>query len=296
MASHGLVTVVALHSANPVARVRDLSLVIDILLDRSAAHDDLLSDSVDPARIGISGYSAGGAAAIGAAAGWTANGIGPDPRIRAMALYEPGPQYSLNDASAMLIPYLIMGGTQNRNGLAIPTLFDATVATKRYYVLTPNATHFNYLTGMGAEIDQTREAALLADPSLPEPLTTRTATNAAAARAYELWNMGEILFPALGYGAGSGRNFCNRVGVDSIRSLDADRDGYTDSPLFMASDDFTLQPAIPEEVIVPLIKLYTIAFWKSFLDGDHRYKRYLTPGYANRNNLEALIFIGGDQD
>ena len=83
---------------------------------------------------------------------------------------------------------------------------------------------------MGSEIDQTREAALLADPTLPEPLTTLTATNAAAARAYDLWNQGEILFPQLGPGAGSGRNFCDRVGVNSVRSLDLDGDGFTDSP------------------------------------------------------------------
>jgi hypothetical protein len=290
MASHGLVTVVALHSANPAARVRDLSLVIDILLDRSAVHDDLLSDSIDPSRIGISGQSSGGAAAIGVAAGWTANGIVADRRIKAMVLYEPGAQYSLDDASTLSIPYLVMGGTQHRTGLAIPALFDATVAAQRYYVLSPNATHFNYITGMGPETQQTREAALRADPTLPEPLTTLSATNAAAARAYELWNFGEILFPVLGHGTGSGRNFCTRVGVDSIRSFDADQDGFTDSPPFMASDNFTLQPAIPEEIMVPLIKLYTVAFWKSFLDGDRRYRSYLTPGYANRNNLEAMVW------
>ena len=69
MASHGIVTVVALHSANAIARVRDLPLVIDALLARSAAEDDLLSGSIDPARIGISGHSAGGRAAIGATGG-----------------------------------------------------------------------------------------------------------------------------------------------------------------------------------------------------------------------------------
>ena len=40
--------------------------------------------------------------------------------------------------------------------------------------------------------------------------------------------------------------------------------------------------------MVPLIKLYTIAFWKKYLEGDGRYMRYLTPGYANRNDLEAF--------
>ena len=131
-----------------------------------------------------------------------------------MVVYEPSIP-SLDDASTIDIPYLVMGGTQSANGLVnVPALFGATVdATPRIYVLTPNATHSNHVTGLGAEIDQTREQALLADPTLPEPLTTRTATNAAAARAYDLWNQGEILFPVVGYGFGSGRNFCDRVGV-----------------------------------------------------------------------------------
>jgi acetyl esterase/lipase len=292
MASHGFVVAVALHSANPVSRVRDLPLVIDELLARSAWDGDLLSESIDPSRIGISGISAGGGAAIGAAGGWAANGIIGDSRIKAMTLYEPA-LVSLDDARTISIPYLIMGGAQNRNGLAVPTLFDATIdATPRIYVLTPNATHFNYLTGMSAEIDQTREQALLVDPEIPEPLTTLTSSNPAAARAYELWNMGELSFPVLGFGAGSGRNFCDRVGVNSIRSLDTNpRDGFTDSPPFMATDAFTLIPAISAEVMVPLIHLYTVAFWKASLEHDRRYMPYLTPGYAKRNDLSAIAAI-----
>ena len=105
----------------------------------------------------------------------------PGP-FKALVLYEPAP-HPLSDASTINVPYLIMGGLQNRNGVAIPALFEATVsALPRIYVVSPRATHFNFLTGTGAEIDQTREAALLADPTLPEPLTTRIATNAAAAR------------------------------------------------------------------------------------------------------------------
>lgn len=292
MASHGFVVAVALHSVNAVARVRDLPLVIDVLLARSSADGDLLSGSLDPARIGISGFSAGGAAAIGAAGGWAANGLVADPRIKAMVLYEPS-ILSLDDASTIVIPYLVMGGTQSINNALSPALFDATVAaTPRIYVLTANATHFNYLTGLCSEIEQTREAALLADPSLPEPLTTRTATNAAAARAYDLWNQGEIFFPLLGFGAGGGRNVCDRVGVASVRSLDANpADGFTDSPPFMATDAFTLQPAISEETMVPLIKNFTIAFWKKFLERDGRYMRYLTPGYAQANEPAAVVEI-----
>ena len=292
MASHGFVTAVAVHSADPLVRVRDLTLVIDALLARSATRGDRLAGSIDRRRIGISGISAGADAAIGAAGGVESAGIPADRRIKAMVVYEPGLQYSLDDASRIAIPYLIMGGSQSKYGLAIPALFAETVqALPRIYVLNPSATHLSYVTGMGAEIDQTREAALLADPALPEPLTTRIATNPAAARAYDLWNMGQILFALLGPGGGSGRNFCTRVGVNSIRPLDEiPRDGFTDSPPFMPTDAFTVNPVIPEEILVPQIKLHTVAFWKTFLQGDHRYMRYLTAGYARSHHLQASVF------
>ena len=292
MASHGFVTAVALHSANPVVRVRDLTLVIDTLLARNAASGDPLAGSIDPTRIGISGISAGAAAAIGAAGGIETAGVPADPRIKAMVVYEPGLAYSLDDARRIAIPYLVMGGSQSQYGLAVPALFDATVqALPRIYVLNPSATHLSYATSMCEEINQTREAALLADPSLPEPLTTRVATNPPAARAFDAWNMGQVLFALLGPGAGSGRNFCDRVGVNSSRSLDTNpQDGFTDSPPFLPTDAVTLNPVIPAEILVPQIALHTVAFWKTFLEGDHRYMRYLTHGYARSRGLEAVVF------
>ena len=291
MASHGFVIAVGLHSANPIVRVLDVTLVIDTLLARNATSGDPLAGSIDPARIGISGISAGAATAIGAAGGVQTAGVPADPRIKAMVVYEPGLEYSLDDASRIAIPYLVMGGSQSHYGLAVPALFDATVqALPRIYVLNPSATHLSYVTGMCEEIDQTREAALVADPALPEPLTTRVATNPSAARAYDLWNMGQILFALLGPGAGSGRNFCDRVGVNSTRSLDASpQDGFTDSPPFLPTDAVTLNPVIPAEILAPQIKLHTVAFWKTFLEGDHRYMRYLTPGYARSQRLQAVI-------
>src|SRR5580765_7513273 len=40
----------------------------------------------------------------------------------------------------------------------------------------------------------------------------------------------------------------------------------------------------------PALKLHTVAFWKTFLQGDHRYMRYLTAGYAQRHHLQAAVF------
>jgi hypothetical protein len=80
-------------------------------------------------------------------------------------------------------------------------------------------------------------------------------------------------------------------GVNSIRPLDASpRDGFTDSPPFMSTDAFTLNPVIPEETLVPQITLHTVAFWKTFLQGDRRYMRYLTARYAQRHHLQAVVY------
>ena len=54
---------------------------------------------------------------------------------------------------------------------------------------------------------------------------------------------------------------------------------------------FTLAPAIPAELMVPMIQLYTVAFWKTYLEGDHRYMRYLPPGYAQTHDLPAEVTI-----
>ena len=43
--------------------------------------------------------------------------------------------------------------------------------------------------------------------------------------------------------------------------------------------------------MVPVVKLYTVAFWKTFLEGDRRYMRFLTPGYANVHTLPAEVTI-----
>ena len=48
---------------------------------------------------------------------------------------------------------------------------------------------------------------------------------------------------------------------------------------------------MPADVLVPMVKLYTVAFFKKFLEGDDRYMRYLTPGYANTQGLSAVVEI-----
>ena len=302
LASHGFVVAVALHSANALNRVLDVPLVIDALLARNATRDDFLFRTIDPRRIGMSGESTGGGTALRVAGGWLENGIVADPRIKAMVVYEPTP-YVEGDVSTILVPYLVMAGTQSAQSEPIPTLFDTTVlATPRVYVENPQAVHISYQTGICSRIDETREATLVANPAQPDPLDNLTtlpsglracsaALSPAGAAACLAWNMGEITSPT-SPGFGGGRNFCTRVGVNSIASLDSNpADGVTDSPPFTPTDAFTFQVPIPGNVMVPTIKLYTVSFWKALLAQDGHYWRYLTPGYARVHRLPAVVRI-----
>jgi hypothetical protein len=67
-------------------------------------------------------------------------------------------------------------------------------------------------------------------------------------------------------------------------------DGETDSPpLFPVDPPYTPPP--PQSVMVGMVTHYTIAFWKTFLEGDHRYMRFLTPGYANVYGFPTSVTI-----
>ncbi len=338
LASHGFVIVVPRHNGNtppPAApgfrRVRDLPLVIDYML----AATNPISASIDAERIGLSGFSTGGRTSLAVAGGWASQGISADARIKAMVLYEPGRDSSLEDVATIDIPYLAMGGTRIENGTVIvPELFETTVlATPRIYVKNQEAIHFNYQTDLCGSIEETREAALNGDPSLRDPVTgelliepltnmipnpanpnlriCNPAMGAAGNQACTFWNQGEVVVPLLpptqAFGFGGGRNVCTRIGADSGESLDVDPvDGLTDDfvpgtdiRLFEANDRFNYagqnsdgDPSpIPSEEFVPMVKLYTVAFFKKFLAGDGRYMRFLTPGYADRNDLQATVTI-----
>ena len=317
LASHGFVVVTFRHPATAAARMRDLPKVIDFML----GDDNPLSGPIDADRIGISGFSTGGRTSLAVTGGWPAQGIPVDPRIKAMVLYEPGRDSPLIDVATIAIPYLAIGGTRISNGtVTIPEVFDATVlATPRIRVVIPEAIHFNFQTDLCQAIEETREAALLVN-DVVEPLTNMvtnanglrtcpTTTGAAANQACTFWNQGELVVPLLGaasFGFGGGRNICNRVGVSpsSRKPLDLDPvDGFTDPlvpgtdiPLFVGNDVFVAnesmtEPPPPAEIAVPLIKLYTVAFFEKFLAGDGRYMRYLTPGYANVHGLDATVEI-----
>jgi hypothetical protein len=335
MASHGIISVTAPHSGVLSNWIPDLKLLVTMMLKPDAtAHtanailENQLSARIDSKRIGISGTSAGGVAAL-ITAGGIANGNPPvlrDTRLRAIMVSEPG--FPSFDADKLDIPLLLMGGDQYSAGLALPGLFDAVVnAVPRIYVLTPRSLHFSYSVGMCDTVNAAREYALENDPTLRDPDTDeliieplthwdpatrlcKPGPSQAARNACGIWNMGRLSLPPIcnladpaTFNFGGARNFCDKTGVDSIESLDLDSNGLTDAldpvtgtTLFNISDECTMisppgeSPVTGEEMVL-LVTHYSVAFWKKFLDGDGRYMRYLTPGYANVHGLEVEVDI-----
>jgi dienelactone hydrolase len=280
LASHGFIVAMALHSADATVRVRDLKIVLDFMLH--GGHP--LQASIDPDRVGVGGLSAGGGAILGFVGGVAAADppITGDPRVKVMVLYEPGTRVATPDDTATIaVPYILMNGNQMTDALAGPTgqqaLLDRTVnASPRIHVFSDGAIHFGYVTNLCPTIDEARDQAL---PFVDqEPLETNITTNAAASYAYAQWHIGQTQI----IGFGGGRNVCTRVGIDS--GLDDDLDGLTDSPPFQPGgvDPKVLFPALPSEVLVPVITHYTVAFLKVYLEGDESYLPALAPGQAKR--------------
>ncbi|HEX5034519.1 MAG TPA: hypothetical protein VFW62_08575 [bacterium] len=327
MASHGFIVALARHSANNIARIQDIPIVLDFML----SENNPVSGSIDEDRIGLSGFSAGGRAALGVAGGWTAQGLAADSRFKAMVVYEPSRDNSLEDIATISIPYLIMGGTRFISATeTVSEVFEASVdALPRIYVKNPEALHFNYQSDLCYAIEETRELALAANPQQSEPLTnmlTPTAPNceidpttgicrricnpalsAPAFQACTFWNQGELFINLVGRAFGGGRNICNRIGTspDSNRSLDTHpADGFTDEflggdplvALFEGNDIWNSdashqEPPLTFEEMQPAFMTHSVAFWKKFLAGDGQYMRFLTPGYAKVHNFPAIVDI-----
>jgi hypothetical protein len=180
-----------------------------------------------------------------------------------------------------------MGGLQSGNGLAVFALFtkpSGTAANPR-----PESQRDALLCDRYGAESIKRGSRALGRSGDPEPLTNHIVTNPAAARAADLWNIGQTS-SRFSAPAPEAATFAT-VSAWSVRSLDViPQDRFTDSPPFLSTDAFTLNPVIPEEMLVPQITLHTVAFWKTFLQGDHRYMRYLTARYARRHHLHAVVF------
>ncbi len=132
LASHGVVVASVDHVGNTAVelvaggdvdrdqiaydRVLDVEFLIDQMLAASSAGEGLLSGSVDPERIGVSGHSFGGFTAFAAVGGYT-NDLGTvpgDDRIDAVVAMAPASELnSTDELEAVDVPTLLVSGTRD---------------------------------------------------------------------------------------------------------------------------------------------------------------------------------------
>ena len=129
LASHGFIAASPNHTGNSIFdgpddlpyedvatdRPKDISFVIDLLLDRSRDPGDAIHLSINPFAIGVTGHSFGGYTALAMAAGYAGSAFGPvppDPRVRAI-LPVSGVTgfFSDEELEAVETPLLLLGGT-----------------------------------------------------------------------------------------------------------------------------------------------------------------------------------------
>lgn len=171
LASHGFIVASPEHTGNAqptpgdpfdvaaANRVPDVSFVIDTMLARSNAADDLLHERIDEGAVGVAGNSFGAMTAIGMAAGWA--GAPPDPRVTAIAPVSavidgdlqsdqresPSAGFTAAQLGSVSVPVLLIGGTEDTN---VPIennaiAFEGLVAAPSVYkvdIVGANHTHF----------------------------------------------------------------------------------------------------------------------------------------------------------
>lgn len=205
LASHGFVVVAPDHVGNTLLdaifgdlgqaeilqsaldRPRDVSFLIDTMIERTFAPGDRFHLAVNPFRIGVAGHSFGGFTALAAAAGFGAEAAGgfglevpedfepipPDPRVRAIVPIAPASS-PLGDGelAGIRVPTLLVGGTRDRTTPLVPEVtrpYETIRARPLYRADLRGAAHFSF-TNVCDLIALALDAGL--PPSLIEDLVT----------------------------------------------------------------------------------------------------------------------------
>jgi hypothetical protein len=284
----------------------------------------VFASSIDINKIGASGLSFGGYGVLSAATGNSfppdtpIPDIPPDTRIKSLFLMDPYIDlpnmcdYSAAERANLNIPYLVISGSNFYPivGTAVAsTLFEETtnVSPRTFADISPS-THYGFVNNLCEFADKFREMVLgiavaegilIKEPLIlgnNEPTGDPVLDEMMGVLGY-LWTINEsptgISSPY--------RTYCDSVGVSdsSLRSLDVNpMDGITDISIIDTDGQQKLlrdvsQGYVTERQTTEFLKLYSVAFWKVYLENDGRYQPFLTPGYAVANDLRLKVYVTG---
>lgn len=291
LASHGFIGI-SIQTQSCDDRRFDPSFVIDVMEMKNSDSGDKFFGLMDLANIGVSGISAGGGSALTLIGGNTSRGHSIEDRITSAVLYEPVTRQcgiDEDDWASITVPYITLAGSTTAFSVFIGILAQQEListtsqVSPRYLGHLIGMTHLGSLTQACEGVEATREKALsLQTPPLVEPLVNFS-PEPFSQNAFVLWNL-QLFSPLKGLS-----RICSTVGVDSpLLSTDLD-------PVDGINDYFMLDtpPDMQAEVSSRLLTLYTVAFWKVHLSGDLRYQPFLTPGYAESNELPVDFTVRG---
>lgn len=165
LASHGFFVASPTHTGNSTFdgpddvpfedaatdRPKDVSFLIDLLLERSADSVDPFYQSISSVAIGVTGHSFGGFTALAMAAGYEASAFGavpPDPRVRAiLPISGTSGTFSDDELRAVRVPVLFLGGTLDTSVPIDPNAtrpFDLVSSRAVYRADVIDATHTHF--------------------------------------------------------------------------------------------------------------------------------------------------------
>jgi predicted dienelactone hydrolase len=162
LASHGFVVVAPNHTGNTifddidgtsvpfeqsaVDRPRDVSFLIDHMLERGFDPGDPFFLRINPFAIGVTGHSFGGFTSLAMAGGF--GEVAPDPRVRAILPIAPASgAFSDEELASIRVPTLLLGGTLDDTTPIEPDVtrpFGLISSRSLYRADIEGATHFHF--------------------------------------------------------------------------------------------------------------------------------------------------------
>lgn len=288
----------------------DVRFMIDTMLDRNNNKSNRFYKSINKDLIGLIGSSFGGNTALTMVGGNSALAIQPDPRIKAIAMMEPnvaGCSLPASDSSNARIPVLTVAGS-SEVGVGVASSTDLFMnqlvnAAPNYFVTVrrvvgnPDPANPNDLP-VGEPVDKwTSHGGVVGNLCKHEVAMAKAAAITLNVPAQDVF-LGPITTPSPEGNilAAFYPTFIDEAGDGDVLGDSRICPEYNQfGPLYIATEP---SPFLnPYQVGVQLtnaeaqkvVNHYVVSFFETQFMQDGGYKKLLSPSYAKKKNLDAIV-------